>query len=279
MNPKLLIVILLLSLWFPAFRTASAAAEKTDISAELKDLVTRVQTKLDAGKKTEADLADELKGFDDLLAKHKDEKTDDVAQIMLMKAMLYLQVLDNNKKGIELVEKMKHDFPDTKPGQQADKILEQIKGQEEAKKVADSLVEGAKFPDFDEKDVAGKPLSVAKYKGKVVMVDFWATWCRPCVAELPNVQETYKKHHEKGFEIIGISLDQDEAKLTNFVKAKEMPWQQFFDGKGWGNKLAVKYGVQSIPMTFLLDGEGKIIGKGLRGEELDGAVAKALAKK
>ena len=96
--------------------------------------------------------------------------------------------------------------------------------------------------------------------------------------ELPNVIKTYEAHHPKGFEIIGISLDKDEQKLTNFTKEKKMPWPQFFDGKMWANKLAVKYGVNSIPMTYLLDGEGKIIGKGLRGEELETAVSKALAK-
>ena len=137
-------------------------------------------------------------------------------------------------------------------------------------------MEGLKFPGFEEKDVAGKPLSIDNYKGKVVLIDFWATWCGPCVAELPNVLKVYEKHHGKGFDIIGISLDQDEAKLTSFTKQKNMTWQQFFDGQGWGNKLAAKYGVNSIPATFLLDGEGKIIGKDLRGEALEEAVTKAL---
>jgi len=144
---------------------------------------------------------------------------------------------------------------------------------------AENLAEGSKFPDFDVKDTAGKPLSIASLKGKVVLVDFWATWCPPCRAEVPNVVKTYEKYHPKGFEIIGVSLDQDQTRLTNFTKQQKMTWQQYFDGKGWGNKLATKYGVQSIPATFLLDGEGKIIAKDLRGEDLDQAVSKALAKK
>jgi thiol-disulfide isomerase/thioredoxin len=113
----------------------------------------------------------------------------------------------------------------------------------------------------------------------VVLLDFWATWCGPCVHELPNVIATYQKHHEKGFDIIGISLDEDEKKLQTFREEKKMTWQQFFDGKGWSNKLAVKYGVQSIPATFLLDVEGKIIGSDLRGEDLEQAVEKALAQR
>ncbi len=257
---------------------SGCGAEKTDAAAELKALVSKVQTKLQDDKKTEKDLADELKEFDALLAKHKDEKTDDVAQILLMKARLYLEVFENFEKGTELVQQLKRDFPDTRPGKTADEILDNIRKEEEAKEIQKTLVAGSKFPDFAEKDVAGKPLSVANYKGKVVLIDFWATWCPPCVRELPNVLTTYEKHHGQGFDIIGISLDKDEAKLTAFTKDKKMTWQQFFDGKGWENKLAVKYGVKSIPATFLLDGEGKIIGKDLHGEDLEAAVAKALAK-
>ncbi len=254
------------------------AAAEGGASTELKDLVSKIKTKLQAGKNTEAEMAPELKEFDALLAKHKDEKTDDVAQILFMKAQLYLEVFDNTEKGVTLVQQIKQDFPETRVGKQADDILDSIKKQEESKKIQRTLVKGAKFPDFEEKDLAGKPLSIAGYKGKVVLIDFWATWCGPCVHELPNVIKAYEKHHEKGFEIIGISLDQDEDKLKSFTSEKKMTWSQFFDGKGWGNKLAVKYGIQSIPATFLVDGEGKIIGRDLRGEALEEAVAKALAK-
>lgn len=255
------------------------AADAADVSSELKAVVQKVQTKLREGKKTEADLSDELKEFDKILAAHKGENTDDVAQVLLMKAMLYLQVFDQDEKGIELVKQLKTDYPDTQPGKNADEILDQVKAQGEAKKIRKSLVDGAKFPDFDEKDVEGKPLSVSSYKGKVVLVDFWATWCPPCMGELPNVQKAYETHHKDGFEIVGISLDQDEKKLKNFLKEKNMTWQQYCDFKGWGNKLAAKYGVQSIPATYLLDREGKIIGQDLRGEALEQALSKELAKK
>jgi thiol-disulfide isomerase/thioredoxin len=256
--------------------SCALAADSSSVQDDLKALVTKVKGKLQDGKNTEADLGPELKEFDELLAKHKDEKTDEVAQILFMKAQLYLEVFDNTDKGTELVKQLKTDFPDTQLAKNADDIIESIKKQEESKKVQRALAKGSVFPDFDEKDVAGKPLSIAKYKGKVVLVDFWATWCGPCVHELPNVIKTYEKHHDKGFEIIGISLDQDKDKLTNFTKDKNMTWQQYFDGKGWGNKLAVKYGVQSIPATFLLDGEGKIIGKDLRGDALEAAVAQSV---
>ena len=259
MKIKLLsaLTILLLLLSAPS----GVAADKTDASTELKALITKIQTKLRAGQKTEADLALELKEFDALLAEHKGEKTDDVAQILFMKATLYQEVLKDAAKGNALMAQLRRDFPDSEP----------------AKKAA--LVEGAKFPDFAEKDVAGKPLSIANYKGKVVLLDFWATWCGPCVRELPNVIKIYETYHQQGLEIIGISLDKDQQKLLSFAKEKNMTWPQYFDGLVWQNKLAVKYGVESIPATYLLDGQGTIIGKDLRGEELEQAVAKALAKK
>jgi peroxiredoxin len=270
MKRTLLTALAALALLLPA--PGVLAADKGEAATELKNLVAKVQTKLQDGSKTEKALEPELKEFDELLAKHKDEKTDEVAQILMMKAMLYSQVFKDAKKGKELLAQLKRDFPETE-------VAANLKRQEEAEKLKNSLVEGTRFPDFTEKDLAGKPLSIANYKGKVVLVDFWATWCQPCVRELPNVLETYGKHHAKGFEVVGISLDQDENKLTTFTKDKNMPWPQYFDGKGWGNKLAAKYGVQSIPATYLLDGDGTIIGKDLRGEALEQAVAKALAKK
>jgi peroxiredoxin len=256
----------------------AAHAEPTGAAAELKALVGKIQAKLQKGKPSEADLAPELKAFDGLIEKHKGEKTDDVAQILLMKASLYEQVLDNSDKAIQVVEQLKQQFPDTGPGKKADSVMDAIRKAAEAKTVRAGLVAGSTFPDFAEKDVQGKPLSIANFKGKVVLLDFWATWCPPCVRELPNVIKTYEKHHAQGFEIIGISLDQDEQKLKSFTEEKKMAWQQYFDGKGWGNKLAGKYGIQSIPATFLLDGQGKIIGADLRGEDLEEAVAGALAK-
>jgi len=257
---------------FLALHQFAFAAARTGAADQLKELVSRIQTKLKAGENTEKDLSDNLKEFDALLAEHKSEKTDDVAQILLMEAMLYNQVLNNTNKGAALIERLKRDFPQTK-------VVESLRQQDEGKRIREQLAQGTKFPDFDEKDVGRTPLSIAKYKGKVVLLDFWATWCGPCVAELPNVLKTYEKHHANGFEIIGISLDHDEMKLTGFTARNNMTWPQFFDGKGWSNKLAVRYGVTSIPATYLLDREGKIIGRNLRGEALEAAVAAALARK
>jgi thiol-disulfide isomerase/thioredoxin len=272
MNNKLVgcvgVLFLLLSVQF------GIAADTSGVASELKAVIDKIQTKLRAGERTEAALAPELKEFDALVAKHKGEKSDEVAQIVYMEAVLYKQVLKNDEKGDALMAQLQKDFPDSKPAQQ-------MKKQAEAEKVRAALVEGAKFPDFEVKDLSDKPLSIANYKGKVVLLDFWATWCGPCKAELPNVIKTYEAHHKDGFEIIGISLDRDKDRetLVSFIKEKNMSWPQYFDGGFWTNKLAVKYGVNSIPATYLLDGQGNIIGKNLRGEKLEEAVSKALAKK
>ena len=125
--------------------------------------------------------------------------------------------------------------------------------------------------------VDGQQVDVAKLKGKVVLIDFWATWCGPCVGEVPHVVETYKKFHEKGFEIVGISLDQNKDALVKFTKGHGMTWPQYFDGKGWKNEISTKYGIHSIPAMWLIDKDGNIATKNAR-QDLAGQVEKLLAK-
>ena len=271
----LLFTVIMLTVGLNTFAQSTNATQ-----VELKALVQRVQAKIEAGKNTEADLADELKDFDKLIAEQNGAKTDEAARIVYMKAMLYVQVFGKIDKGEQIIKQIKTDYPDTTIGKKADAILASLDQQASAQKIQDDLAAGLPFPDFTEKDLDGKPISVAALKGKVVLVDFWATWCGPCRGELPNVIATYQKHHANGFEIIGVSLDSDRDTLDTFLKQTDgMTWPQFFDGQGWHNKLAVKYGVESIPFDVLVGPDGKIIGTSLRGEELEDAVANALAKK
>ncbi len=104
----------------------------------------------------------------------------------------------------------------------------------------------------------GKPVDLAQLRGKVVLLDFWATWCGPCMAKLPEIQKINDKYKDKGFQLIGISLDQDKDALLKTVKAKKMNWPEYFDGKGWGSAVSTRFGVQAIPAAWLVDKKGLV---------------------
>ena len=125
--------------------------------------------------------------------------------------------------------------------------------------------------------VEGKHVSLADLKGKVVLIDFWATWCPPCRGEVPNVVAAYKKYHDQGFEIIGISLDQNKDALLKFTKENGMVWPQYFDGQGWQNKISTANGIDSIPAMWLVGKDGLIASTNAR-EDLAGQIEAQLKK-
>lgn len=141
--------------------------------------------------------------------------------------------------------------------------------QERADKLSSSGV-GATAPDFTLKTPEGEEFSLSDYKGNVVLIDFWASWCQPCMVEMPNVIEQYNKYNDQGFEIIGVSLDRNSEAWTSTIKEKEMDWVHGWDMADKENQgtVADLYGVTGIPHTVLLDKDGNIIAKNLRGEKL-----------
>jgi len=149
-------------------------------------------------------------------------------------------------------------------------------------KPAPNLAPGAKALPFTAKTTAGKSVTFpADYKGKVVLLDFWATWCGPCLAELPNVLSNFAKYKASGFDILGISLDKNQDGMTSFTKEKGMTWPQIFDGKMWQTEQVLLYGVEGIPFMLIVDGDtGEIMaGSEARGEALGPAIESALARK
>ena len=132
------------------------------------------------------------------------------------------------------------------------------------------IVVGKKYIDFSMNDVNGKTVKLSDFvsKNKYTLIDFWASWCGPCRQEMPNVVEAYKQYKDKGFGIVGVSLDNDEAKWKDAIKNLNMTWDHVSDLKGWQCEGAGLYGVRAIPATVLVDQEGTIIARNLRGEEL-----------
>ena len=139
----------------------------------------------------------------------------------------------------------------------------------------DALV-GKKAMDFKVKDLDGNDLSLEKYRGNVILLDFWAVWCGPCIAEMPNVKGVYEKYKEDNFQIIGISLDESRNTLVGYLEKEGITWPQVFDGNGWKNQVAQIYGIRAIPHMYLIDGEGVVRKSGVRGHALEPAVAELI---
>ena len=154
------------------------------------------------------------------------------------------------------------------------RLEESVAKQQEAEGAKDAIV-GQKFLDLEEADPDGKMHKLSEFvgQGQWVLVDFWASWCGPCKAEMPNVVAAYKQYHSKGFEIVGVSFDQEKEPWVKAITDWEMPWIHISDLKYWNNAAHEVYSVNSIPDNLLIDPDGIIVARGLRGDKLAAKLA------
>lgn len=208
--------------------------------------------------------------LDDILKAEdaKPETKSEASFITVMQSLEAAEESGDTTAWMAKAEKHLKDFPAEKRNSMVESKIKSIKATADLKTKPLDL----KFTAVD-----GREVDLSKMQGKVVLIDFWATWCGPCVAELPNVLKAYKELHPKGFEIIGISLDSDKAKLESFVKERGMEWPQYFDGKSWKNEISSQYGINSIPAMWLVNKKGMVVSTNARGG-LEEKVAKLLAE-
>lgn len=171
----------------------------------------------------------------------------------------YFQVTENGTKTEELYNLLPQPVKSTQLGMYAYQQIQESK--------INPI--GAVVTEFSQTDPEGKPISISSFRGKYVLIDFWASWCRPCRMENPNVVSAYQKYKDKNFTVLGVSLDQAKDAWINAIKMDNLAWNHVSDLKGWGNAVAAQFQVRSIPQNFLVDPQGRIIAKNLRGPVLD----------
>ena len=221
---------------------------------------------------------------DNLIKRFKSNlKPDDLQAHFVLSTML--EIANQGEEVLSVFEKLEQRYPDNYYVlDNLARIHEELGNAKLAaeyrkKSAPMSELVGEVVPDFSATDLDGKPISLQQYRGKVVLLDFWAVWCGPCLGEMPNVKRVYNTYKDQGFDIIGVSLDTDEVRLQNYLKENDIQWRQIFSGKKWESPLAQKYHIRSIPAPCLIARDGTLISSEARGVKLEQLVVEALKDK
>lgn len=174
-----------------------------------------------------------------------------------------------------LNKRMQKEMPNSKYTKMLSSHFEKAKGMKDGA-ISGSVSEGNAAPDFELPTPDGKKIKLSSFQGKVLLLDFWASWCKPCRAENPNVVRLYQKYKNKNFDILSVSLDEDKDAWTKAIAADGLTWTHVSDLGGWESAIVPVYGIESIPSTYLLDAKGKILAVNLRGAELEARLAEIL---
>ncbi len=194
----------------------------------------------------------------------------------------------NVQQDLDLMKKVREDLRSVMPrsgffaafrdqiDRQEQQLLMQKMQEEEMKRLSNLLPIGSEAPEIRQQTPSGGTFALSQLRGKVVLIDFWASWCKPCRFENPAVKMVYDKYKGKGFEILGVSLDRDQSAWVAAIAQDGINWKHVSDLGFWNNAAAQEYGVSSIPYTVLVDREGKILAKGLRSHDLEAKLAELL---
>lgn len=225
----------------------------------------------------------ELNGFAALIQKEEDEKKkedlfakyDSVVKKVNTEVGNFVTAKKSSLVSVFLLSVSSQVLADPAALEQRFNMLsEEVRNSEIGKSLANSIAYakvgavGTKALDFTQNDVNGKPVKLSSFRGKYVLIDFWASWCKPCRLESPNLVKVYNKFKAKNFTILSVSLDQSKEAWLKAIEADKLTWTHVSDLQYWSNAVAQMYHIQSIPANFLIDPDGKVIARDLRGENL-----------
>ena len=231
-------------------------------------------------------LGDEIRSEDKAIAAAAEKKYDEISDKITKAVCNYILAHMDQKMSAKYLYETRYNLSEEQQNEILSKADSTFKAQPNIDKmishleVLKNVAVGKKFTDFEMADPKGEVHQLSEFvgNGKVVLIDFWASWCPPCRKEMPHLVELYKQYKNKGFEIVGISLDSKPEAWAKGVKDLNITWTQLSDLKGWQNAGAALYGVNSIPHTVLVDKDGTIIAKNIHGEEIDAKLQEALKK-